>query len=244
MRAFCPPDGWDPVPADLPEEERRHLVQVQRLRPGDRFEILDGAGRRTEATATAVDRRRLAFRCGPPRTEPGPTTVIDLLPALIREQPMDGLVQKATELGVRAIRPFVAARSVARADARGLAAKADRWRRVAVAAIKQCGNPWLPEIAPVPGLDGLAPAARACDLLLVCTLEGARRPLASLLADHPAARHVGILIGPEGDLDPDEVARAVAWGGRVTDLGPLVLRTDTAALFAVSVVAHDRRSRP
>jgi 16S rRNA (uracil1498-N3)-methyltransferase len=153
---------------------------------------------------------------------------VRLLPALLKGPRMDAVIEKATELGVRTIAPVVTARCVAE---RGHVA---RWRRIALAAAKQCGRTTTPEIVEPAPL-----AARLADpgdgLHLIAWEEATERGWDALPT---AATAVTVLLGPEGGFAPDEVARARTAGFHPVSLGGRVLRADTAAVVAVALCQH------
>ena len=148
IRCYLPSDRWGSDLAELDEAESKHLAGVMRAQPGDRLEILDGAGRVGMAEVIAPHKKRTAIRLLS-RTAVAPFAPRRILAqALVREQKMDWLIQKAVELGVHAIWPLQTERAVVRIRAEEAERKAARWQAIALAACKQSGNPWLPEIAP------------------------------------------------------------------------------------------------
>ena len=229
----------------LPPAETHHLVTVNRARPGDPVIAFDGAGHewtclldRVEGKKSAVLRvvrheRRAPLACA-----------ITLAQGLPKGSTMDDIVRQATELGAASIVPLASARSEVRLDDERAAKKSDKWRTVAIEAAKQCGNPFLPAIAAVQGLDAFLAAtlASATELRLVASLHPGALPLRSVLSSWRAAhegrapRSAACLIGPEGDLSAEEIERALAAGFVAVTLGPLVLRCDTAAACALSVL--------
>lgn len=157
---------------------------------------------------------------------------------------MDDIVRQATELGASMIAPISTARSEVHLEMDRAAKKLEKWRTVAIEAAKQCGNAFLPDILPLGGLAGFlaTPCVRAAELRLIASLHPGARPLRAELAEFRAAHDgrapvsVAWLIGPEGDLTAEEVSAALDSGWRPVTLGPLVLRCDTAAAYALAVV--------
>ena len=152
---------------------------------------------------------------------------------------MDSIVEKGTELGMARLVPVMTDRTITRLDEAKGRKRCERWARIAHSAAKQCGVCWIPEIAPVQSLAAALAARPEGDVLLVGDLIGEPRPMAvvvdELAADPPPS--VSLLIGPEGDLTPAEMEAATTAGAIGVNMGPLVLRTDTAALFGLSVLA-------
>jgi 16S rRNA (uracil1498-N3)-methyltransferase len=153
-------------------------------------------------------------------------------------------VRKATELGVARIVPLASERTQVHLDHDRSEKKAERWQTGALEAAKQCGNPWLPEITAVQTADAFIESARGFDLKLIASLQPGAKPLKAVLAAFQAAqnrapRTVLWLIGPEGDFTPAELSHAKTCGFEPVTLGPLVLRCETAAIYAISVLSHE-----
>ncbi len=219
--------------AAITEEEAHHLTRVLRLTENAAVEALDGAGTRYYGTLAAVTKRGAALAIARTETVPPPTPALHLLVTPTKNlDRLEWLLEKATELGLARLTPIF----TQRAERREL--KLDRLRKIAVAALKQSGGAWLPH------LDELTPFAKALALVAaprayvahLTTDPAERRPLAAALTTGPATSAVAVLIGPEGDFTPDEVAQARAGGFQAVTLGDTVLRTETAALFACCVV--------
>jgi 16S rRNA (uracil1498-N3)-methyltransferase len=235
----------------LPPAETHHLVTVNRARPGDPVVAFDGAG--TEWTCTldrVVGKKSAVLRVSHHVRHAPLPCALTLGQGLPKGSTMDDIVRQATELGAAAIMPLATTRSEVRLDDERAAKKSDKWRTAAVEAAKQCGNPFLPAIAPVQGLDAFLAAtqAAATELRLVASLHPGARPLRTVLASWRAAhegrapRSAAWLIGPEGDFTAEEVARALAAGFIAVTLGPLILRCDTAAACALSVLRIETES--
>jgi 16S rRNA (uracil1498-N3)-methyltransferase len=159
---------------------------------------------------------------------------ITLIQGISRGERMDFVVQKATELGVSRIVPVRTARSVVRLDAVRGRRRQEHWRAVAASACEQCGRSVLPRVDPPRPLSELLADLRDDPPEGARLMPDAAAPGIGALQP-PAAGSVLILIGPEGGLDQEEKAMAARQGFVAVGLGPRVLRTETAALVAVSV---------
>ncbi len=217
---------------ELPPGPARH-VQVLRLQPGDALTLFDGGGGEWSAEVVAMGRRDVHVRLG--RHDPverEPDCAVTLALGMPANERMDGLVEKACELGVAAIQPLVCERSVLRLAGERAEKKLAHWRAVAVAACEQSGRTRLPAIAPVQALGawlaGLPPPDATPRLLLGFT---------DAVALPTPGAHAAVLAlsGPEGGLGPAEEAAARARGFTAVSLGPRVLRADTAPL---ALLAH------
>ena len=245
IRCYAGADAWTGGRVELDEAESKHLVGVMRAREGTRIELLDGAGRVAEAEVAVVDRRRavariLAERVASPWT---PRRILGV--ALVREQKMDWLIQKAVELGVHAIWPMTTARSVVKLRGPDAAKKTARWRAIALGACKQSGNPWLPEIAEPRGLAEAVAALGGVGGCFGALQEGAT-PMADYFARlrQEGRDSVGMLVGPEGDFGPGEVELLLGAGMQPVSLGPIVLRVETAATVMLAGVQYEWSRSP
>jgi 16S rRNA (uracil1498-N3)-methyltransferase len=212
----------------LPPGAARH-AQVRRVQPGDALTLFDGCGADWPAEVLAMGRREVTVRVGAPRAVDNELRcAVTLAFGMPANERMDGLVEKATELGVTRLQPLQCERSVLRLDGERAARKGEHWQAVAVAACEQSGRARVPVVAPVAPLAAwLAAGAGSATRLLLSPHPGAR-PLAALVDADAGA--LCSLSGPEGGLTPAEEAAAVAAGFVPVSLGPRVLRADTAPL--------------
>lgn len=243
-RFFVPPDRLRSDTPSLAGPEAHHCLGVLRHGEGDLVVLFDGEGREATAEIVAATRRDIALRVLERRDSAPPAARLTLAQAVPKGKNMDLIVEKAVELGAAAIAPLLTERTVVHLDAREAAAKRDKWRTVALEACKQCGQNWLPEIATPASLKTFLASRPAPGLLLIGSLQPDARSIKSVLADH-ANRHgalpddATILVGPEGDFTPAEVDLAKAHGARPITLGPIILRTETAAIYGLSVLGHE-----
>jgi 16S rRNA (uracil1498-N3)-methyltransferase len=233
-RLYVPPGQLAAAPRlQLTAEQSRHLVTVLRLQPGAEVEVFDGHGGRFRALLRSTSELEI----GPPLAREARSLDVVLAPALSKGEKMDLVVQKATELGVARIVPIASERSVVRLEGQRAGARADRWRRIAQEASRQCGR------ADVPAIDEPRSWPEVFSLL---QSDPDRRgilldPLEARVRLGDAARGVARLllaVGPEGGFSPEERARAIEAGLVCAALGSLVLRSETAALAALAIVLH------
>jgi 16S rRNA (uracil1498-N3)-methyltransferase len=247
-RCFIDPSQWNDEEMRLSADEQHHLRDVLRGKAGDTVLAFDGRGREAEARLAVrggrggTDAREITLQVLRGVSQAGPAVAITLIQALPKGTRMDWIVEKATELGVRAIVPAVTERVVARLSAGQRGERRERWRRVACGAAKQCGTAWIPDIMPVTEFGELGVFCRF-DLFAVGSLAGDARPLRAVAGEWRSAGRlpgsVGILIGPEGDLTPQELGQAARMGAVPVSFGRRVLRVETAALYALSVLAYE-----
>lgn len=258
------------APLPLDARDIHHLVHVLRIRDKERIVLAGTDGREAEVELTRVAADQVRGDIDEPHTrEAGPR--VTLMQALTRRERMELVVQKATELGVVEIIPVVSARAIVKLDEGRAGRRTERWQRIAAEAAKQSQRVAVPQVRePVPIGDlpalferfdavlvpwedeaGSAPGIGEALLtagVVAAGAETAGGPLAiGMYAGGGPA--VAIVIGPEGGLEAAEVALLVSRGAITVSLGDTILRTETAGIVAVALVAYElgglgnRRSR-
>lgn len=240
-RCFVPRSEWNLDKVTLGGEESHHLLRVLRVKPGQRIEIFNGAGGAGEAEILSAGQGKVTVRILKCFDEKPGAVQFALIQALPREQKMDLIVQKATELGASEIVPVLTERSVVRLKGDRGAGKQNRWEKIALNAAKQCGAAWLPKIAPVQMLKDFLFTRRAFGALWVCALDETARPIGKAIQairDRPVSS-VGVFVGPEGDFSVAEMEMIRAAGAVSISLGGGVLRSETAAIYALSILRYE-----
>lgn len=243
-RFYLPPAEFQKDEPALDAGESHHALHVLRLVPGDKVTLFDGLGH--EAMARVAESQggivtaRVVSRSA---TRPLPCE-ITLAQAVPKGKNMELIVQKAVELGAHRVVPLLSDRSVVQLDGGDLERKQSKWQAVALEACKQCGRNFLPVVEKPLTVKAFLEAGRRPELPLIASLQpGAahiKKVLGAFASEHgrpPAS--VSILIGPEGDFTPAEAGAAVSAGFRAVTLGPIILRTETAAMYTLSVLAHE-----
>ena len=237
FRIFTPHPLQEDLEVTLSGDQARHVGKVLRLRAGDELVLFDNRGGEYRATVLSTRKSAVIVRAMEfiDRDVESPLHV-HLLQCVSRGERMDFVVQKATELGVRRITPLLSEFSVVKLDADRAQKRRAHWEKVAAAACEQSGRTRLPEIdLPVSLADWLGAhhdqtQAAAPRVLL---LPGASRSLPELAT---GLREIVLLIGPEGGLSATERDNAGTAGFAAASLGPRILRTETAAVAALSVL--------
>lgn len=232
-RFYADPVRSDGGTACLTPEDARHALTVLRLKPGDHIEIiLDGC--RSEAEIVRGDSRVVSARIlsSLPSTEP--RLSVTLFQGLPKADKMDLIVQKSTELGVSRIVPVLMNRCVTRPDPKDLDRKLERWRKIAREAGKQSGRCLVTEISAPVRLDRIPESVTLPVENIVPWEEASGFGPLAFRESHPDLSSLGILIGPEGGIEKEEVMTLQAAGFIPVTLGKRILRTETAGLAAVS----------
>jgi len=236
---YCPPSDVTGGSLVIGGEEFSHLAHVMRKREGDELMVVDGKGTAFEVVVSRVERRsavctivRRHERYG----EPGVRVTLGV-GLLKNPSRFDVIVEKATELGVREVVPLRTARTIPGRS------KSDRWRKLALAAMKQCGRSFLPGVRDVTSLEELV--GEPFGLKLVAheipdeagkdqSAAGGAMPRPDRMTPPPES--VLLLIGPEGGFSGEEIGLCRGAGCTTVYLGPRRLRTETAAIASLALL--------
>jgi 16S rRNA (uracil1498-N3)-methyltransferase len=202
----------------------RHLFRVRRLEVGERLRVVDGRGRARWGEVGRVERTRAWVRLGEGAPSNEPATRVDLLVPTLRPERAAWLVEKATEVGVAAVR-FLHMERAPRTFGDGTL---ERLRRVAAGAVEQCGRARCPEISGVHGWEEIGTLAGGLPARVVLDVaQGSSLPAA-------AGEGIALLVGPEGGFSEDERRALMEGGWTAAGLGPRVLRAETAAVVGAA----------
>ena len=246
-RFYLPPEQTREQPLFLTGREAHHALHVLRLRAGDRLSVLNGAGTEFICDITASDRDKICLSVIEQKLSSPPACQITLLQALPKGKLIESIIQKATELGASRIVPLLSERVVTELDTKAGERKAAKWQLTAIEALKQCGAPWLPKVEePISPADFIA-RGETFDLPLVGSLQGEskhpREYFKSFQAGHSRQpTSICFWIGPEGDFTAEEIAAIKKSGALPITLGSLILRTETAAIYCLSLANYENSS--
>lgn len=245
FRCFTPDAPPEARAITLSPGETRHLVTVNRARPGAPVTAFDGKGNEWECVLSeSRDQGGAVLRVRAHCRHPPPACPVTLAQALPKGKAMDLIVRKATELGAAEIVPLITERTEARLDAARRENKGDKWGQTVIEAAKQSGNSHPPRVAPVQSLERFLAEAQPGGLALIGSLRPEARHLRSIVEEwrgagrFPPAKTCW-LIGPEGDFTPAEMEAALAAGFLPVSFGRRVLRCETAAVHALSILNYE-----
>jgi 16S rRNA (uracil1498-N3)-methyltransferase len=212
-----------------------HITRVLRLTPGDPLIVFDGRGGERAARIEGFRKGAVIIEVGErsatERESPLPLT---LAQGVSRGERMDWVVQKATELGVTRIVPVLTERTVVKLDAKQAERRLSHWQGIAVAACEQSGRNRIPEISAPLALHDYLRHDHVTATRLLLSPSGTLR-----IGDlKPPDDGIIVLIGPEGGLADSEQKAALAAGFAAVRMGPRVLRTETAAIAALTLLQH------
>lgn len=220
--------------ATLTEDDARHARQVLRMRAGDFAVLCDGRG--TDFLARLEDAEACRFsvlESSPNAAEP--SVYLRLFQAMPKGDKMEFIVQKAVECGASEVIPFFSKRCVSRPDARAVAKKTERYRRIALEAAKQCGRGIIPKVGDAVEFSALAELISE-ENTGILFYECAELPLSAAVSE--LKRNVDIVIGSEGGFEPCEAAFLTEKGLAAASLGKRILRCETAPIAAISILMN------
>ncbi|MBI4522780.1 MAG: 16S rRNA (uracil(1498)-N(3))-methyltransferase [Deltaproteobacteria bacterium] len=238
-RFFVPRENIHESKAIVRGQELNHLRRALRQKPGDRIIFFDNEGWEHEGILRSYEHERgeieilNSFRPGRESS-----LQVTLAQALGKGEKMDWVVEKSTELGVASIVPFISRHTVPRPDARKIQARLERWKRIALSATKQCGRTQVPVVLELADFHDLVSGSWDCELKLFLWEREPAHGLAQVREEKTRLKSLLLVIGPEGGFSPEEVSKALASGFASVRLGQRILRTETAALAALSIAQY------
>jgi 16S rRNA (uracil1498-N3)-methyltransferase len=238
-RFFLPRSKIEGRRGSITGAELEHLKRVLRLRTGDRIIAFDDNGWEHEAVIRALDdtQGELEIVNSYQAARESPLAVT-LAVALTKGDKIDYVVEKATELGVKTIAPFISRYTVPNLNDRKAVQRAERWRKIALSATKQCGRTSLPEVLPICDYRELIGEQQPAGLKLFFWEREGDQTLKRVHEREARAESVSLVIGPEGGFTVEEAEMAHDRGYTMVRLGPRILRAETAALTALSLVQY------
>jgi 16S rRNA (uracil1498-N3)-methyltransferase len=249
-RFYAPPDLIEGAIVTLSADETHHLIHVLRMTPGDSAFVFDGCGNEYKCSFRGVKNNHAQLEIAEALIDIVESPVhLTLAQALAKGEKFDFIVQKATELGVSRIAPLVTRYSDVRLDDQQAGKRVERWRRISLEALKQCGRRTLVEITAPRTLSEFLSASEPASPNSNDVLSHTRRAMllfsekgglgiTGALAEATNACPVVALIGPEGGWSDDELDLLNERGCKSVTLGPRVLRTETAAVVALTLIQH------
>lgn len=223
-------------------EEAHHIIRVLRLGHGDLVSISDGKSEESVGVISEVDTRstkikiRVLYKNKFEETKP----TITLLQGLPKGEKFDWIIQKCTEIGVSRIVPIITQRTVVNIAPTKLEHRMMRWKKIAEEAAKQSMRMDIPEIVELLTFDEALKEIDRHHLSLIPWEQERNISLKKVLKDiDQSITKVAVFIGPEGGFSPDEAEMARTHGAVPVSLGPRILRTETAAIAACSILMYE-----
>ena len=251
-RFYIAPENWNANALMLTGSEAHHARDVLPMKHGEKLVLFNGYGHEITAEIVDLGGDEIRLRKLHEAKTPPLRCRIVLGQAIPKGKNMELIVQKAVEIGAAEIAPIISDRTVVQVDSESVVQKRAKWQQVAIEAAKQCGQNWLPQVhtprRPAEFFEavaaGASPARGGFDLRLIGSLQPDAQHFKKILADYwtehqQRPRSVLMLIGPEGDFTPAELALARCHGCQPITLGPIILRVETAAIYCLSVLSYE-----
>lgn len=236
-RFFVTPEEMQPDFIVLEGANADH-AKVLRIRQGEKVTVCNGAGLECICTVSDVSPGRISLvvdeRC---KSRGEAEKNISVYMAFPKSDKLEHVIQKATELGAYEIVAFPSARCVSKPDEKSLKKKIERWQKIAASAAEQCGRGRIPEVRVLGSFEDALYEASKSDLPILF-YENEQAVTLRMALESKDFTSVSLLTGPEGGLEPGEVARARDAGFSVCTLGSRILRCETAPLCALSAVMY------
>ena len=263
IHSFVTPEALRGEIVTLPPDESHHLARVLRVEAGQELTLFDGQGTRAEGIIDLVTKKEVTVRVTSRETIEPPAVEITLIQAVCKPDRFEMILQKATELGVRTIQPVVTQN--ASLPSGKIEKMVNRGEAIIRNASQQCGTAWLPAFQGLEKINAIFPRFGSFDAVFIGSLHADAKPFKKALRNFseagetpairtaagslsseasgegriPPALRVALLIGPEGDFTEEEVHAAVEAGAIPVTFGKQILRTETAAIFGLSVLAYE-----
>ena len=245
-RFYISPVNWESRALALAGSEAYHARHVLRMKQGEKLVLFNGRGREITAEIIDISGDEIRLRRLHEAETPPLKCRIILGQAIPKGKNMELIVQKAVEIGATEIAPIISDRTIVQVDSKSAAQKQSKWQHIAIEASKQSGQNWLPHVHTPKRLAELFSVAseESFDLRLIGSLQPEAQHLKKVLADYSSEhqgrpRSVLMLVGPEGDFTPAELALARRHGCQPITLGPIILRVETAAIYCLSVLSYE-----
>ena len=235
---FVDPNRLTAPHVTIKGSEAHHIKNVLRLKPGDTIKLFDGTGFEYEAAIINFSRKKVNVEVlRKLKTDMDEGVQIVVAQAYLKEKKMDDLVRKLCELGVARWMPFFCERSIPRPDKGKLAARSQRWERIATEALKQCRRIKALQIGEAQSFEDVLAFGNSCDLKIVFW-ENESNPLCgdtASMAGSPVKK-ILLVLGPEGGFTEREINLMADSGFVVAGLGPRILKAETATIAACTLV--------
>ncbi len=221
-------------------EDFNHIKNVLRLKPDDIIELIDGTGAECHAVITGITSGRIhtsIIRRSVQEQAEAPRIII--AQALLKDNKADGILRQITELGVTEWIPYCAHRSIPVLDKRQSAKRKERWKKIAIEALKQCRRSRILKIADMITYREMLQYGASCDLKLIFwEEESVSKPLVFPCEKSGQVKSIIAVIGPEGGFTSEEIEEAVACGYVTASLGHRILKADTATLAVSALLQY------
>lgn len=238
---FVPPENFGSYEAVITGDDVKHIYKVLRLTKGEKISINNLNGKEFIGEIEVVTKEKVTVKILEMQDAISESSIdIHLYQGMPKASKMDGIVQKGTELGVNRIIPLWTKRVISRRE-EASKSKADRWRKIAVEACKQCKRSKIPQIEQGIDMKELYLRLKNYDLIIVPYENSENFGIKAVKEKLKGKeiKNIAIVIGPEGGFEEDEIYNLKALGGEIVTLGKRILRTETAGIITSAVIQYE-----
>ncbi|WHH60424.1 16S rRNA (uracil(1498)-N(3))-methyltransferase [Petroclostridium sp. X23] len=238
---FVAPEQIEGDSITIQGEDVNHIIKVLRFKPNDSIVVCDGNGKDYTACIEEMGKKEVkAVIQKVISSQSEPSIDVTLFQGIPKSGKMEYIIQKNTELGINRIVPVMTQRTVVKIeDKKSLSNKMDRWQKVALEAAKQCNRGRIPKICAPISLEEAIIQMSEMDLSFMPYEKEENNRLRNILSAARGAKTIGVLIGPEGGFDAEEVEKAAQAEVSTVSLGPRILRTETAGAAVLSILMYE-----
>lgn len=231
---YVPPNQVSGDFTKINGSEHHHLRNVLRLNSGDNVRIIDGIGNiliaeisniRNDSTIVSIIEHQFQLKKKPE---------ISLFQGIPKNDKMELILQKTTELGLTKVVPLMTKRSLQEANENRI----ERWKKIVISASKQCQTPWLPNLSEVHDFKECLKQLHIYDLKIILWENEEQNHIKTILQQTDNIGSIAVLVGPEGGFEEEEVKHAVEHGCKPVSLGSNILRTETAAIAITAIINY------
>ena len=242
MRLLVESELLDEVSPTLPPDAAKHL-RVLRVKAGEAVELFDGKGayRKYEVQFADTKAPRLCA-VGERQVQPRGVSSLVLFACVTKGSRWDWTIEKATELGATKIVPVISSRTIVRLSSSERAAKRERWQRIAEEAARQSDAKWIPEIVEAMDFEATLQLVKATNTFIGALTEPPPQMIVDALMATKDKTNLAVYVGPEGDFSPEELTALMKVATPVS-FGSMILRAETAAIFALSVLSAFKEAK-
>jgi 16S rRNA (uracil1498-N3)-methyltransferase len=221
-------------------DDVNHITKVLRLRQNEKVQISNGQGMEYICSIEELNKKDVQCKIieSFKNTTEAPLS-ITLFQGLPKAQKMEFIIQKCVEIGIREIQPVITKRVVVKVDGKDITGKLERWQRIAEEAAKQSNRGIIPRILPPISFQEALEKLTSMDMSVVPYEKENSRGLKKVLREENVVKNIGVLIGPEGGFDEQEIEDCLDSKIIPVTLGPRILRTETAGFVAATIILYE-----
>ncbi|RKU25933.1 16S rRNA methyltransferase [Candidatus Poribacteria bacterium] len=235
---YVPPNQVGGDFTEINGSEHHHLRNVLRLNIGDNVRIIDGIGNIRIAEISNIQEHSTVVNIIDHQFQSNKKPEISLYQGIPKNDKMELILQKTTELGITKVVPVMTKRSLQVANENRI----ERWKKIIISATKQCQTPWLTHLSEIHKFNECLKQLNRYDLKIILWENEEQNHIRTILQQTENLGSIAVLVGPEGGFEEEEVKYAVEYGCKPVSLGTNILRTETAAIAITAIINYVYRN--